>query len=80
MQTHDELSLERKQGIVGVIQAIEIKCRKGKFGTKPELIKLELVCKLYTIEKLIKLTFQCNLQSWIWSSLEGFVTNLLQLV
>ena len=29
------------------------------------LIELELMCKLYTIGKIIKLTFQSNLQSWI---------------
>ena len=38
------------------------------------------MCKVYTIGKIIKLNFQRNLQSWIWSSLEGVMTNLLQLV
>ena len=44
---HDELGLERKQG--------------GKFGTKLVLIRLELICKVYTFGNMIKLTFQCNL-------------------
>ena len=30
--------------------------------------------------KIIKLAFQCILQTWIWSSLEGVMVNLLQLV
>ena len=36
--------------------------------------------KLYIVGKIIMLTFQCNLQSWISSSLEGVMTNLLYLI
>ena len=35
----------------------------SKFRIKLILIELELMCKLCTIGKIIKLTFQCNLQS-----------------
>ena len=59
---------------------IWIKCRKGKFGINLVLIEPELMCKLYTVGNIIKLVFQCILQSWIWSSLEGVMINLLQLV
>jgi len=52
----------------------------GKFGINLVLIEPELMCKLYTVGKIIKLAFQCILQSWIWSSLEGVMINLLQLV
>ena len=59
---------------------IWIKCRKGKFGINLVLIEPELMWKPYTIGKIIKLAFQCILQRWIWSSLEGVMINLLQLV
>ena len=59
---------------------IWIQYRKSKFGIKLVLIEVELMCNLYIIGKIIKLTFQCNLQSWISSSLKGVMTNLLQLV
>ena len=65
---HDELGLERRQSIVDIIQVagpakfiIWVECKKGKFEIKLVLIELELMCRLYTIGKIIKLTFQCNL-------------------
>ena len=67
---HNELGLERGQSFVGIIQVVGqlnaqfgLNAKKGNFRIKLVLIELELMCKLYTIGKIIKLTFQCNLQS-----------------
>ena len=49
--------------LLGSQYTIWVKCRMGKFGIKLVLIELKLMCKLYTIRKIIKLTFECNLQS-----------------
>ena len=59
---------------------IWVKCENGKFIIKLVLIELELMCKLYTVGKIIKLAFQYILQSLIWSSLKEVMTNSLQLV
>ena len=40
---------------------IWVKYRKGKFEINLVLIEPELMCKLYIIANIIKLTFQCNL-------------------
>ena len=59
---------------------LDSQMQKGQIRNKTCIDCIGINCKLYIIGNIIKLTFQCNLQSKILSHLEDIMTNLLQLV